>query len=519
METTESDVIANLEHIQEKWFAYGLDNGTLGVYNDSTRVWNAQAKYDIMDIAVYDIDNDGQPEIITGWSNGRLEVRCFEDGQLMFKDRFSSPVSGIQIADYRMQGQDEVITCTADGVIRGYCRAATEEAKETIDQKQANFKVEALKAKKMALQLEAMGFERNLKDAKSKTREAGLVPEDTAINMSLEANQSSGKVDIVFTVSSNTLIKLAIVQSKTLIPNGGIMVKKYSKPRSEIRIPLDCHNFNAKSSVVVTCVVGFMSSFQDHVFRDEYVLPQFSYMVQQKDTSHLEKPNSCVKFQMDERAKSITQWINSEFGVELDNVPRASFATWFKSVADNGILVIEYSEGDSDTKGTMKLRTKNMELAGRLVQSLAGTFDIKELASVAEFPEEMKAFQQTMELVEECNVTRLKLQADIADSSNLVKALAIKAEDARLLNNMDAMKRVYAQLYELNLELIGEYKKRANNHAELLRHLKVVNTMIQKSSNLRIGKYKSQVVLECRKAIKSNNIHALVDIFRLGAAS
>ena len=35
----------------------------------------------------------------------------------------------------------------------------------------------------------------------------------------------------------------------------------------------------------------------------------------------------------------------------------------------------------------------------------------------------------------------------------------IKAEDARLLGDMKAMRSAYAQLYTLNAELIGEYNK------------------------------------------------------------
>lgn len=47
------------------------------------------------------------------------------------------------------------------------------------------------------------------------------------------------------------------------------------------------------------------------------------------------------------------------------------------------------------------------------------------------------------------------------------------------------MKRMYAELYTLNNELIAEYRKRANNHAALLEALKQVNAMIQKAARLR----------------------------------
>jgi Bardet-Biedl syndrome 2 protein len=80
-----------------------------------------------------------------------------------------------------------------------------------------------------------------------------------------------------------------------------------------------------------------------------------------------------------------------------------------------------------------------------------------------------------MAQVEEHNSTRLKLNADMADSSNLVKQLLIKggcqqrapschgvgpvwclclglcaAEDARILGDMAAMRRHYKRLNDLN---------------------------------------------------------------------
>lgn len=44
----------------------------------------------------------------------------------------------------------------------------------------------------------------------------------------------------------------------------------------------------------------------------------------------------------------------------------------------------------------------------------------------------------------------MRMNADMADSSNLIKALLIKAEDARILGDMKAMKKYYRQLYDLN---------------------------------------------------------------------
>ena len=99
-----------------------------------------------------------------------------------------------------------------------------------------------------------------------------------------------------------------------------------------------------------------------------------------------------------------------------------------------------------------------------------------------------------------------------------MKAYVIKAEDARILGDLKAMRAAYAQLYTLNQELMGEYSKRANNHEQLLAALKEVNHMIQKAAKLRVGAAKARIVSACRAAIKANNIHALFKLIKTGQA-
>lgn len=52
------------------------------------------------------------------------------------------------------------------------------------------------------------------------------------------------------------------------------------------------------------------------------------------------------------------------------------------------------------------------------------------------------------------------------------------------------MKTRYIELYDLNRDLINQYKIRCNNHTELLNNLKAVNQAIQRAGRLR-GKCES----------------------------
>lgn len=171
-----------------------------------------------------------------------------------------------------------------------------------------------------------------------------------------------------------------------------------------------------------------------------------------------------------------------------------------------------------DASGTMHVLTEDIELAGEVLQDLCHSLQVVELESLAEFPQEMESFRAVLLRVDEYNAARLKLTAEMADQSNTAKTLVIKAEDARILGDIKAMRAAYAQLYSLNAELMGEYAKRANNHEQLLAALKEVNHMIQKAARLRVGQAKARIVSMCREAIKTNNIHALFKIIKSGQA-
>lgn len=121
--------------------------------------------------------------------------------------------------------------------------------------------------------------------------------------------------------------------------------------------------------------------------------------------------------------------------------------------------------------------------------------------------------------VADLNATRTRLSADMADDLQLVKALVVRAEDARLLNEMTDMRRAYTELLAHNNQLCGGYNVRSSNHEGLLAALKQVNQMIQKAANLRVGRSKGVVISECRAAVKTNNLALLAKIVKTGKAN
>lgn len=59
-----------------------------------------------------------------------------------------------------------------------------------------------------------------------------------------------------------------------------------------------------------------------------------------------------------------------------------------------------------------------------------------ELESTANFPQEMDRFKEATIKVDDFSSARVKLNAEMADNSNHVKNLIIRAEDSRLQYDM-----------------------------------------------------------------------------------
>ena len=126
-EVSEAEKVSFLCPIQGSKYAYGLNNGTVGVYNgNNTRLWRVKTKNKVTALESFDMDSDGVPEIITGWGTGLFNVRRLDTGETIFKETVGGAIASIVRSDYRLDGKEEIMICAESGEVRGYLPADAE---------------------------------------------------------------------------------------------------------------------------------------------------------------------------------------------------------------------------------------------------------------------------------------------------------------------------------------------------------------------------------------------------------
>uniref|UniRef100_A0A4W5P4F7 BBSome complex member BBS2 n=1 Tax=Hucho hucho TaxID=62062 RepID=A0A4W5P4F7_9TELE len=471
-EIAENETVTSLCHMHGSRFGYALANGTVGVYDRTARYWRIKSKNHAMSIHAFDLNADGVVELITGWSNGKIDARSDRTGEVIFKDNFSSSVAGVVEGDYRMDGQIQLICTSVEGEVRGYLPASKEMKGNLMDSSVEQDLIRELSQRRQNLLLELRNYEENAKTvpgASERDTQMGVIPANTQLQtvLSVRAATESQKSHIELSISTpnETIIRAVLIfaegifegESHVVHPSGqnlcGYIRVPIIPPKD---IPVDLH---------IKAFVGGKSSSQFHVFEITRQLPRFS-MYDINVEPEAPQPTGKVTFTINDRPQRVVMWLNQNFllleGIDTPDVT-------FTSLRGGGLLTISM---------------------------LSTSGEVDDYHSVHQ-----------------------KLTAAIADHSNHIRNMLVQAEDARLMGDIRNMKKRYIELYDLNRDLINEYKIRSNNHNALLACLKSVNQAIQRAGRLRVGKPKNQVITACRDAIKNNNVNVLFKIMKAGTAS
>mmetsp|Transcript_48141 Transcript_48141/g.151053 ORF Transcript_48141/g.151053 Transcript_48141/m.151053 type:complete len:712 (-) Transcript_48141:38-2173(-) len=519
LESKQTDKVTALCYISDRRFAFGLANGTVGVYEwsqgDMTLKWRVKSKHKIVALNVFDINGDGAQEVIIGWENGKLEARKSSNGEVIAKDNFQDGIAAVLKADLRLDGRMQIIAISTDGEIRGYLQSTgVVRTEEAVLEEEERLLAE-LNQTKQELLCEVRNYEDNFRHLQTGRMKQGegqliMIPIDTDINCEWQVDKTNNRLCLQVSTNNSCVVRGVIILADQLFEGESHFVCPKEQAPS-ISVPLSPKE-DIAAELALKVFVGLRNSSVYYLKELDYKLPRFSMYVPLTADQETPKdsPQGHVTFNGGPNATKIESWLDSSFNVQFEKLKGDKLTFSFRSLRDDSLLMICVN------KQEIKIRTDSMQLAGDLVQDFSEFANLAELESTAHFPQEMESFKDIVQVVERHNETRLSLAAESAELSGRVKELVVRAEDCRLLGNFTEMKKKYRQLMDQNNELVIEHMKRYNNQQELLDGLKKVNQMIQKAARLRVGSSKMAVISACREAIKKNQLHILSQIIESG---
>ena len=202
-EINESSTVRGFAPTHLRRYAYWLDNGTLGLYQQTARIWRVKTRHKVISAISSDIMGNGKQDLIVGWSNGRIEVRNEIKGDCVFKKMLKDPISKILQADYRLDGTQQLIACTETGKVVGF--VAQENVEPTPEMKQDI--IEDFTKQKQSILNEIKHYQGQKQESLH-----------TNIDIQLSINNESKVPELRILTSSSLSIKGAVLFAEGILP-------------------------------------------------------------------------------------------------------------------------------------------------------------------------------------------------------------------------------------------------------------------------------------------------------------
>uniref|UniRef100_A0A0R3RVV6 Bardet-Biedl syndrome 2 protein homolog n=1 Tax=Elaeophora elaphi TaxID=1147741 RepID=A0A0R3RVV6_9BILA len=498
-EMNETDAIIGLCDLGDGIFAYALINGTLGAYSGNTRLWRIKSKSQ----AVALIQFPDPRVLVCAWIHGKVDIRDPTTGEVKLKES-----ANCQIATTFISGNQLVVVST-DGNVNGFI----------IDKKQGGTNdgqdlLHKLNLQRYDLLSELQNYEQCRNDATSNEDEGNemTIPANTILETSLAINNQSKapSVELQLMVSSDAIIRAVILFAEGIFDGESYVIHPTENYSSCVAIQLRPLR-DVAVDLHIKAFVGYAESTRFHVFEVTRNIPRFVMYVLNRGKT--EQPEGKAEFQINERPPRLALWINSNFLLN-DEIPckdEFKLTVNFISLRNDEPLIVEMDEN-----GKVVIQNNDIELVGNIIQSIAESFGISEIQTTAYFPREIAELNDITEKLQEMYIMRDRLSATIAERSNSIKEMLVRAEDARTINQFRLMIKYYQKMHALNQAMIAEHKIRCSNHEELLKLLRNLNKIIEQGSRLRVGAPASRLISACRNAIVEEHFDMLQKIILFG---
>ena len=546
LEINENTKIVIICPIEDDYFCYGLETGTVGLYKGKDKKWTKKEKGYCTAMEIRDFKGEGTVEVLVGMSTGKIVFFDANTGKEYFNFYVNHPISKFFYGDFILSQRniednilikqndieeeededDQIICFTENGDVYGYIYGnknfiSTEHEYESKDKKvreeDLNEYEALLKEKNKLLdELEDLAVRESNRNKINAPKEGNELPQTLKVDIDLESNDKDKCADLTLEATDNAIIKAVIISSEQIYQ--GETFVKY--PRSEsnnaivqIKTKKDLH-----INLHIKVLLGTNSLVDDYIVLEyNKIIPKYCfYILLREEDEYKSKLKQGISFTFDDRIERLILFLEEKFNIPAKEISAfkkddANFKIRFRSLRTDIILEINVLKGNK-----LSILTDEIELCGNLVQDLAQFLNKEDLNTNIDYKKYAQSYEEIFNRIEELDNERNHLNINMSDIITNIKDLYVKAEDNRLIDNIKGFKDYFRKIDVQNNQLLDEFEKRSEKYQQLLSDLKSVNEMIQLGSNLKCGKYKKEMVSECRKCIKNKDYALLMKIISSG---
>lgn len=526
-EINENTKIINVAVIEGFKFVYALENGTVGLRNSTDRLWKMKENGYVTAIVIDDFNKDNIYEILLGWSNGKIQLLAQEKGKILIEFDVQQPLSTILFGSLTSSEEDHLVALTQKGEVFGYkyCEELDGDTETQFVSKDKGVSPQDLQRYNLLLKekreliekLEDIAIKNSNKSKVNSPKDDIVLPKNTEVKIDLQSNNDNKCADLIIESSpEGTVIQSVIIMSEQLY-QGESYVHFPPTETNKVVIQIKTKK-DLKINLHIKVLVGksyYLSDYQ--VFEFNKIIPKYCfYILLREEIAYKNELIQGISFKYNDTINRLIIWLEEYFNIakkELETFRSGEneYRIRFMSLRTDKVLQISAKDN------VLSIFTEEIELAGNILQDMCIFFKLNDLNTVINYTEVVKGFTGNIEKIKELDKERNQYSINMTEIITFIKDLFVKAEDNRLLDNIQGFKDYFRKINVKNLELLDEFEKRSTIFTDLINQLKIVNEIIQIFSNLKVGKFKQEMVNQCRKCIREKKYALLIKIISTGS--
>lgn len=149
-----------------------------------------------------DVNNDGQNELICGWSTGKLQIRKEANGDVIQEIELNTEISKLIIGDLNNSGKKQIACFLENGEVIGYeYREEEKQLEKPIMAKDAKIPPEELvkyekmhkEKQKLIDEIESLTIKLTNRGKSNVSKDENCLPSSTTVKIDLQSNSENVK--------------------------------------------------------------------------------------------------------------------------------------------------------------------------------------------------------------------------------------------------------------------------------------------------------------------------------------